>query len=199
MVSSHGRSSTYRARRSAWPSLSPLALIRAIFTHHVRIKRATRGLVVVLEPEPEKANAAAKRTPLHRDKRALEMHAALGAALDAAPGSRNVLRHLATVEHHLWKNGSLFIQDLPLPVLARTRDQLEGVIKPPFANGAKLLRNCLAEAVATQERLERERELRQPPSSFLVDHKLVVHEAEASDFERATDERATESPALWAS
>jgi hypothetical protein len=123
--------------------------------------------------------------PPHDDQRALRMHAALGVALDAAPSSRKVFRHLATVEHYLWRKGTLFLHDLSLQALQRTLEQLDSVAKAPLAAGLAALRECLVDAIATRERLQRQAELLQPRSSFFVDHKLEVTEASLSDFDRA--------------
>jgi hypothetical protein len=180
--------------------LSPLRLVKAVFTHHVRLRREARGLTFVLEPETPPSVSGRPEAPLHRDQRALAMHAGVRAALDAAPGSRKVLRHLATVEHHLWHSGALFIHDLPLSALQRVREQLERVAQPAFVKGLAPLRECVSDAVAAQERLLLEQEMRLPPSSFFVDHKLEVSEATPSDFAQVGgDSRPTETPALWAS
>jgi hypothetical protein len=181
-------------------ALSPLALVKAVFTHHVRLRREARGLTFVLEPEPPARVRGGPDAPLHRDQRALAMHAGLHAALDAAPGSRKVLRHLATVEHHLWHSGALFLHDLPLSALERVRDQLDRVGQPTFAKGLAPLRDCVGDAIGAQQRLLLEQEMRLPPSSFFVDHKLEVSEGTPSDFiEVSADARVTETPAVWAS
>ncbi len=199
MAQQQDSSASGKRRGGAVVSRSPLSLIKAVFTHDVRLKREPRGLTFVLEPKGQPTLPGAPSEPTLGDPRALEMHTALRAALDATPVSRRVMRHLATVEHHLGKRSALFISDLSLEVLARVQEQLESVIKPPPAQGLVWLRECLADAVVTQQRLERERELRQPPSSFFVDHKMEVVEAAPSDFLRASDEQATQSPPHWAS
>jgi hypothetical protein len=179
--------------------LSALGLVKAVFTHHVRLRREARGLSFVLEAETPAAHARPD-APLHRDQRALAMHAALAAALDAAPRSRKVFRHLATIEHHLWHRGALFIHDLPLSTLQRLREQLESVARGAHIAALAPLRECIADAVKAQQRRQLEQEMRLPPSSFFVDHKLEVSEATPSDFiEVAGDSRPTETPALWAS
>jgi hypothetical protein len=195
------RRSKSKPRATAAPRLSPLGLVKAVFTHHVRLRREARGLTFVLEAEATPAEKKAQPSaPLHRDARALAMHAGLAAALDAAPGSRRVFRHLATVEHHLWHSGALFIADLPLSALHRIREQIERVSQPALAKGLAPLRECVSDAIGSQERWEREQEMRLPPSSFFVDHKLEVSEAEGlpSDF-ALSEPRATETPAIWGS
>jgi hypothetical protein len=191
-----------KASRSApRERLSPLGLVKAVFTHHVRLRREARGLTFVLEPQASPVAQAVLDAPLHRDQRALAMHAGLRTALDAAPGSRKVFRHLAAIEHHLWHRGALFIHDLPLSALERVREQLDGMARGAFGTALAPLRECIADAVSAQRRRELEQEMRLPPSSFFVDHKLQVSEATPSDFvEVAGDSvRPTETPAVWAS
>jgi hypothetical protein len=165
-------------------------MLKAVFTHHLHVRRETRGLTVSLEATPESPARAAQPVAPHDDQRALLMHAALRAALDAAPTSRKVFRHLATVEHHLWRKGTLFLHDLSLRALQRTVDQLDGVATPPLTPWLAALRECLVDAIATQERLQSQDEMLQPRSSFFVDHKIEVQEATASDFARAVGAHA---------
>jgi len=168
-------------------------MLKAVFTHHLQVRRASRGLSVALEPQADGAGTASAAAP-HADQRALHMHAALRAALDAAPTSRKVFRHMAAVEHHLWRRGSLFLHDLSLPALQRTLEQLDGIAKPPLASGLAALRETVVDAIAAQNRLQRQNELLRPRSSFFVDHKLEVREASASDFARALGGHGSDEP-----
>jgi hypothetical protein len=165
-----------------------LAALKAVFTHHLQLRREPRGLTISLQPDSDSSTQSSTPAAPHGDQRALVMHAALRAALDAAPASRKVFRHLATVEHHLWRKGTLFLHDLSLRALQRTVEQLDGVATPPLAPGLAALRECLVDAIAAQERLQRQEEMLQPRSSFFVDHKMEVQEASASDFARALGE-----------
>jgi hypothetical protein len=79
-------------------------------------------------------------------------------------------------------SGSLFLHDLPLGVLQRVIEQLDGVIGTSSARGLALLRERLVDAIGVHKRLEREREMCAPPSSFFVDHKLEMIEATPTDF-----------------
>lgn len=184
---------------AARPSFSPFGLVKAVFTHHLRVKRAPRGLVLVLEPEKAVAPPGQAAVAPHKDAAALQMHADLSVALNAAPGSRRVFRHLAMVEHKLWKSGSLFLHDLPSAVLQRMIQQLDGVTAAASSRGLALLRERLVDAIGVQKRQQREQEMRAPPSSFFVDHKLEVSEATPTDFVHAIDELATDMPAHWGS
>lgn len=176
--------------------LSPLGVVKAVFTHHVRLRREAQGLTFVLEPDAPASARANANAPLHNDQRALAMHAGLRAALDVAPGSRKVFRQLATIEHHLWHRGSLFIHDLPLSALERVREQLDGMARG--AHGAALapLRECIADAMKAQQRRQIEQEMRLPPSSFFVGHKIEVSEATPSDFVEVAGAADGDAPAL---
>ncbi len=142
--------------------------------------------------EPNKPAAVPSQAGLapQKDAAALQMHADLNAALKAAPGPRKVCKHLAMVEHKLWHSGSLFLHDLPLGALHRVIEQLDGVIGTLPARGLALL---------SEEREERERAMRAPPTSFFVDHKRELIEATPTNFVHAIDESATDVPAHWGS
>jgi hypothetical protein len=130
----------------------------------------------------------------HADPHALLMHPALRKGLDAAPNSRKMLRHLATVEHHLWRSGSLFLHDLSLSALQRILDQLDGVAGTPLESGLAPLRGWLVDTIAARERPQRQSELLQPRSSFFFDHKIEVREASVSEFDRALGARRSRLP-----
>lgn len=166
---------------------APLSMLKAVFT---RARREDDSPSVASKSPADQAGQAEKAAAPHNDQRALQMHAALRKALDAAPNSRKVFRHLATVEHHLWRKGTLFLHDLSLPALQRIVEQLDGVAGAPLAPGLAALREWLVDTIAARERLERRNEMLQPRSSFFVDHKIEVREASVSDFDRALGERS---------
>lgn len=167
-----------------------MARIKAVFTRPLQSRRRDDGgPSVAPEAQTDRSGHEAAAVAPHADQRALLMHSALRKALDAAPNSRKVFRHLATVEHHLWRRGSLFLHDLSLPALHRILEQLDGVANAPLASGLAALRESLVDTIAARERLQRQSELLQPRSSFFVDHKMEVREATVSDFDRALGER----------
>jgi hypothetical protein len=169
----------------AAPARDPLSRLKAAFTRAPQDPRGDGGPSITPETQTRRSEAAAP----HGDQRALLMHAALRKALDGAPNSRKVFRHLATVEHHLWRSGSLFLRDLSPPALQRILEQLDGVASAPLESGLAALRAWLVDTIAARERLQRKDELLQPRSSFFVDHKIEVREASVSDFDRALGER----------
>jgi hypothetical protein len=188
------------------PGLSPMRLARALFTQQVRLRRGENGLKVVLENSS--APRAAPPTPIVSDEtvRALLMHTDLTALLDAAKGSRKVLRHLAAVEHGLEHKdaGALFLFEVPPERLKTALRQLDGLIVGSMSPGLSALRGRMLDAINAQEIRERRRALREPISTFLVDHKLQVVEARVTDFDQANaawlptlpPDRDTEPPLL---
>lgn len=159
--------------------LSPVALVKAVFTQHLQLKRGERGLEIVLgQPEP------APRAAMHDDEERA-MSAELRALLDAKPGSRKVLRALAVVEHQLRRRGNaLFIHDMKPAALKLTLREIDAVA-PTHGRGIAGLRQRLLDALSLRERLAREDEERRPPSSFIGEGKLHVREGSLSDFESA--------------
>jgi hypothetical protein len=156
---------------------SPVELVKAVFTRHLRVKRSERGLEVVLEDQS--AEPAAPRIAPQ-----VSMQAELRGLLDAQAGSRKVFRALAVIEYQLRKRDALFIHDLKLPALRETLRQLDGLVQRPGA-GLTALRTQLLDAIALRERLEKEDEERRPPSTFIGESKLQVGEGSLSDFDRA--------------
>jgi hypothetical protein len=156
-----------------------VALVKAVFTQHLRLQRGERGLEIVLgRPEP-----APK--PVMQDDEERAMQVELRALLDAKPGSRKVLRALAVVEHQLRRRGNaLFIHDMKPAALKHTLREIDAVA-PTHGRGIAGLRQRLLDALTLRERLAREDEERRPPSTFIGEGKLQVREGSLSDFESA--------------
>jgi hypothetical protein len=164
----------------------PGRLAQALFTRQLRLTRGDKGLRLVLErtdgaaaPAPAEATAAATA--------AKTMRADLTILLDNAPGSRKVLRYLAAIESGLKHKDpeGLFLFDVPLERLEPAQRQLEGLLTGAVPAGLSVLRERLSDAVQSRHAIAHDERLRQPLSSFLVDHKLEVADACATDFEQA--------------
>jgi hypothetical protein len=163
-------------------------LAQTLFTRQVRIQRGAKGLKVVLDgPASEQASAQANPIVSDETVQTLLMHSDLTALLDGAKGSRKVLRHLAAVEHGLEHRdaGALFLFEIAPDHLRMALRQLEGLIVGSMSPGLIALRSRMLDAITAQEVRERRRELQQPISSFLVDHKLEVIDAGVTDFDQA--------------
>jgi hypothetical protein len=164
---------------------SPVGLVKAVFSRHVKLRHDGEGFKLVLEASDGARTPPAADKAANDQAQATVMRHELRALLDGVPHSRKVLTHLAVIEHNLKRKGTLFIYELPLHVLRQALRQLDGLIAPPVPEGLEGLRCRLRDAMGLRERLEREERLRQPVSSFLADHKLQVSEARPSDFDRA--------------
>jgi hypothetical protein len=166
---------------------SAMRLARALFTQQIRIKRGDRGLRVVLESASEQRTPASSPIVSDETVRALLMHTDLTTLLNAAKGSRKVLRHLAAIEHGLEHRdaGALFLFEVPPERLRTALRQLDGLIVGTMSPGLTALRGRILDAIDAQEIRERARALREPLSSFLVEEKLQVIEARVTDFDQA--------------
>ena len=173
-------------------------LAKALFSHQLRFKRGERGIELVLETA-DKGSAPSDKAPAPVvDEPSLTMRGDLTALLDSAPGSRQVMRYLAAIENALKTKDArgLFLFDVPVRRLVQALRQLDGLMAETPPAGLVALRVRIADAIRAQESLEREDDLRQPLSSFLVEHKLEVVEARASDFDavQANWRAASEPP-----
>jgi len=114
------------------------------------------------------------------------MRVALTVLLDGVKGSRRLFRHLAAIERALDRQSGdgRFLFDMPsdaLKIVLRQLESLIGTAQPD--TDLRELHACLIDAIKSRERHERREALRQPLSSFLVDHKLQVSEARRSEFD----------------
>ncbi len=127
-------------------------------------------------------------TSVHGDTAlAAAMSRELAALLDAVPGSRRVLQHLAVLERALAEVGLVAIQKLSPQVLEKAHAQLAALPVPQQATAlAQLL---MAVRLTIEDRAQHQREASAAPflSSFLNEDKMTVREASHSDFMRAVD------------
>jgi hypothetical protein len=130
------------------------------------------------KPNPEEpgAEAAAQR-----------MRDALKELFGRTRGSREVLPHLAGVEHALKTQGLAAFDTLPPRILKRAATQLQSVLPEPVTQGLADLRSRLSNALSAHEeaRVAIVRPAR--PSDFLTDEKLQVSESSVSDFMRVVE------------
>ncbi len=127
-------------------------------------------------PEKQGADAAAQRM---RDE--------LKELFSRTRGAREVLPHLAGVEHALKTQGIAGLDGLPPRVLKRAATQLQSVLPDLVSEGLAELRTRLSKALSAHEdaRVAIVRPAR--PSEFLTDEKLQVSEASVSDFMRVVE------------
>lgn len=166
-------------------SKEPTGLVKAVLTHHVKLRRNAGGLKLAFEADAKPRPGTNAAGSPDGDVDAALMREALRALLDGAPQSRTVLKHLAVIEHHLGRKGSVFLFDLSLQVARQALRQLDGLVVPPIGKGLTMLRSRLTDTIDLRERLDRQAKLSKPLSSFLVDHKLEVREVSVTSFDRA--------------
>jgi hypothetical protein len=175
---------------------SAFSVLRAVFTHRLKLERKGSRLRLVLRRPGATAGPRHDADMQDNPLQAALMLDDLRSLLDGAPGIRKVLRHLAAVEHHLKRRGTASIGTLPLRVLHQAVRQLDSLAMPPVPPGLQKLRTALLQAIGTQEEQIRQAGLRAPISSFLGEHRLQVKEASLAEFDRiAAELQLRSSPA----
>ena len=141
----------------------PLRMVAAaFFRHDLALRRDDAGLQVVLEPKTEvvkkkksgRPDAAARQ---ERQELALIVDQ-LGGLLAEIPESRSALLHLVFVEQALKKKGLRALHKLPLAVLERALEQLEGLVVNWSPAGLANLRSKMAVAIIDREHMDPEAE-----------------------------------------
>lgn len=169
-------------------------MVRALFVRQLRVRRIEGKLAVTLEDHQDASTrkTADANTPDHDLTRG-----ELTALLDAAAGSRALLRYLAAVEHGLKRKDpmGLFLFDVELPRLRAALRQLDGLAPQQPSPGLSALRARIVDAIGAHEKRQREREMLMPRSDLMRGNKLEVAEARLSDFDRATEQWRAKDPA----
>jgi hypothetical protein len=183
--SSAQRSSTQDSARSS----TVLEAVRdklGLLNRNIKLERSDGKVRVTLD-SPQ---ASAARTPAETaaNVAARAMRQELKELLNRCPGSREVLPHLAGVEHAIKTQGLAAFDALPQRVLQRALGQLESVVAEPVGAGIAELRSRIGVALKNFEKIEQAASRRAAPSSFLVEEKLQVSEGSHSDFMAAVEE-----------
>lgn len=142
----------------------------AFFKHDLALKRETDGLHIVLEAKENQEAARIGAAPSKKSRaskgereKAAERKAAqelelmlqqLGGLLDEVPETRQAMRHLVMVEHALRKKGVRVLHKLPLEVLQRAHEQLEGLVTNWSPVGLASLRSKMAVAILDREHMD---------------------------------------------
>jgi hypothetical protein len=137
----------------------------AFFKHDLALKRDPAGLQIVLEPKsaalapkkpkPDSRAEAARRK--EKQEQALIL-SQLSELLDEVPETRPALRHLVFVEQALQKKGLRALHKLPLDVLKRALEQMEGLVTNWSPVGLASLRSKIAVAIIDREHMDPEAE-----------------------------------------
>ncbi len=154
---------------------------RAFFRHDLAIKRGEQGVELVLEPrkpEARKGSRQQQREDEARRKQRAELElvlAQLKELLDEIPETRGTLKQLVFVEHALQKKGLKALHKLPLPVLQKSLEQLEGLVTNWSPAGLANLRSKMAVAIIDREHHDPEKEADAYRTAAVAEH------AEAAD------------------
>jgi hypothetical protein len=136
----------------------------AFFRHDVALKRGSQGVEIVLEPRPadgRKGSRQQQREDAARRQARAELELVLSqlkALLDEIPETRGTLKQLVFVEHALQKKGLKALHRLPLPVLEKALEQLEGLVTNWSPAGLANLRSKMAVAIIDREHQDPEKE-----------------------------------------
>ncbi|MCE2907387.1 MAG: hypothetical protein O9343_04615 [Burkholderiaceae bacterium] len=136
----------------------------AFFRHDLALKRGEQGVAIVLEARPAPSRKPSRREQREDEARRLAraeldmVLQQLKALLDEFPGSRVTLRQLVFVETALQKKGLKALHKLPLPVLEKSLEQLEGLVTNWSPAGLASLRSRMAVAIIDREHQDPERE-----------------------------------------
>ena len=138
----------------------------AFFRHDLALRRDPAGLQIVLEskstaPAPPKEVKKDSRAELAARKEKQELALILeqlAELLAEVPETRAALRHLVFVEHALQKKGVRALHKLPLDVLQRALEQLEGLVVNWSPVGLASLRSKMAVAIIDREHMDPEAE-----------------------------------------
>ena len=165
--------------------LVPLNLVRRLFFSPLRVETSQGKLRVAFGPEPTKTEQAPAAAAVEPELDAIRSE--LKALLGQHAGTRTAMRHLATLESRLKRDGLSAIDDLPLKVLLKAQDQLESLINGAPAKGLGSLQSRLSVAIIKQEQPDTAETApsNQYLSDFNVTNKVLVMDASASDFDAA--------------
>lgn len=133
----------------------------AFFRHDLALRRDDSGLQIVLEPKAESSAPRKPRKGSREDlvRRAEKQELAvvleqLGALLAEQPETRQTLRPLVFVEKALQKKGLRALHKVPLDVLQRALEQLEGLVTNWSPVGLANLRSKMAVAILDREHMD---------------------------------------------
>jgi hypothetical protein len=157
----------------------------AFFKNDVALKRAEDGVRIVLQERPGKPKPPTRQElASRREQHELNMmRVQLAELLGELPETRRALRHLVFVEHALAKKGLRSLHKLPLDVLQRALEQLEGLVTNWSPVGLASLRSKMAVAIIDRENMDPEAEADAYRTAAVMDS---VPESDAV----ATDDRS---------
>lgn len=162
----------------------------AFFKSDLAIKRADDGVRIVLRERPAPGKPAApsrEEVAAKRGKQELTlMQAQLAELLSELPETRSAMRQLAFVEQAIGKKGLKALHKLPLDVLQKALEQLEGLVTNWSPVGLASLRSKMAVAIIDREHMDPEAEADAYRTAAVMDSKPP--EANTQEASRSDDE-----------
>jgi hypothetical protein len=147
--------------------IQPLrSAVAAFFKHDIAVRRDGDAVKLVLEQRPPaqpgavvagavRAGQVKRRDAMeHKEREELaQIRAELSALLNQLPETRSAMRHLVFVEQALAKKGLRALHKVPLDVLRKALEQLEGLVTNWSPVGLANLRSKMAVAVLDREHM----------------------------------------------
>lgn len=160
-------------------------LLRSLFVRRVRSKRADDRVAAASRRVRAPAQQRTGKPAVASSDDA--MHVELSALFQAAPGSRDALRHLAAVRHGLRHKDSkgLFLFGAEPGHVRTALRQLDGLMPKVPTPGLAALRARMVDAVVTHERRAKRLALLSPRSDLMGGDRVEVREASSTEFDRA--------------
>ncbi len=157
----------------------------AFFKHDLALRRDPAGLQIVLEPKvpaasPRKAKKGSREEAnVQKEKQELALILEqLSGLLAELPETRSALRHLVFVEQALKKKGLKALHKLPVDVMQRALEQLEGLVVNWSPVGLASLRSKMAVAIIDREHADPEAEADAYRTAAVMDHGPAEHAAD---------------------
>jgi hypothetical protein len=167
----------------------------AFFKHDLAFKRDPAGLQIVLAPKapaqaPKKAKPDSRAEAARRKEQQEQalILSQLGELLDQVPETRAALRHLLFVEQALQKKGLRALHKLPLDVLKRALEQMEGLVTNWSPVGLASLRSKIAVAIIDREHMDPDAEADAYRTAAVMDQ--GPDEMHAADVVSVSDDEA---------
>lgn len=130
---------------------------RIFFARDLGLRRGEAGLEIVLQERDNAPRRPLTREEVARKKERAELDEALqqlAGVLDELPETRRTLRHLVFVEQALQRKGWRALHKLPLDLMQRAHEQLEGLVVNWSPAGLANLRSKMAVAIIDREHMD---------------------------------------------
>ncbi|MDP1900660.1 MAG: hypothetical protein Q8K96_09435 [Rubrivivax sp.] len=166
--------------------------VAAFFRHDIALRRADDGVHIVLEERADRPGKTkpASRAELNARKERQEldvMRLQLAELLGELPETRQTMRHLVFVEQALAKKGLKALRKLPLEVLERALEQLEGLVTNWSPVGLASLRSRMAVSIIDREHMDPDAEVDAYRTAAVFDN---TQDPELAEVQPSSDDEA---------